>query len=357
LIGGLRVNGVAYPVSELGESNIPDLRLRADQNNVQIDFFALSFKAGEVLRYRYRLDGADGAWSKLAEQRSVNYASLRPGNYLFRVEAEDSEGTTSALAATVGFMVLPPIWRRWWFLALAALTTGLVLAGTYNYRVSYLLEMERIRTRIATDLHDDIGSSLSQIAILSEVVRQRLGTVGASICEPLTQIADISRELIDSMSDIVWAINPERDHLHDLTQRMRQFASNLLTARNIAVTFQPHPTVPELEIRVGAEFRRQIFLIFKEGIHNIAKHSGCTSARVGFLLESGFMILTLEDNGRGFDSSQASSGHGMESMRSRSERLGGQLTVNSQSDRGTTITLRVPLKGGRFPRWNGLLPV
>jgi signal transduction histidine kinase len=355
LIGGLHINGVAYPVSELGESNISDLRLKTDQNNVEIDFFALSFSLGEVLRYRYRLDGADRAWSKWAEQRSINYASLRPGNYRFQVEAEDSEGNTSPLAATVSFMVLPPIWRRCWFLGLATLITGGVLAGAYNYRVSYLLEMERIRTRIATDLHDDIGSSLSQIAILSEVVRQRLGPVEAGICEPLTRIADISRELVDSMSDIVWAINPQKDLLGNLTQRMRRFASDVFTAKGI--TFQFQATMPEQDIRVGAELRRQIFLIFKEGIHNIVRHSGCTSARVGFLFDSGFVILTLEDNGKGFDSSEASLGHGLANMRSRSEQLGGQLTVSSQSNQGTTITLRAPLRSNRILRRNSLLPV
>src|SRR5262249_27546465 len=161
LIGGLHINGVSYPVSELGETHIGQFWLGPEQNDVQIDFFGLSFSPGEVLRYRYRLEGADLDWSALTEQRTINYANLSPGTYRFQVQTVDTDGNSSPSAATVSFTVLAPLWRRSWFLALAALSTGMIGLAFYRYRVARLLELERVRTRIATDLHDDVGSGLS----------------------------------------------------------------------------------------------------------------------------------------------------------------------------------------------------
>ena len=149
------------------------------------------------------------------------------------------------------------------------------------HRVRRLLELERVRTRIATDLHDDIGSSLSQIAILSEVVRQRVGGREESVREPLSQITGASSELMDTMSDIVWAIDPRKDHLSDLTQRMRRFSSDVFTARQIAFEF--HAPDAARDIELGADVRRQVFLIFKESVNNIVRHSNCTRAAVDVL--------------------------------------------------------------------------
>src|SRR5207247_2401657 len=151
--------------------------------------------------------------------------------YRFAVRAINSDGKASAPPATVEFRVWPALWRRAWF---QGILFAIGIAGAvwvHRARVARLLEIERVRTRIATDLHDDIGSSLSQIAILSEVAHQRAG--GGKAGEPMERIGALSRELLDSISDIVWAIQPHKDHLSDLKQRMRRFASEVLSARNI----------------------------------------------------------------------------------------------------------------------------
>jgi signal transduction histidine kinase len=213
-------------------------------------------------------------------------------------------------------------------------------------REERLAELERVRRRIATDLHDDIGSSLTQISILSEVIRQNIGSNDSAAREPLSMIARSSRELVDAMSDIVWAINPQKDQLSDLTQRMRRFASDVFTARNIAFNLRLPPA--DHDIKLGANLRREVFLIFKESINNMVRHSGCSRADVAVQLEEDSLSLRLSDNGKGFDSTSQSDGHGLLSMRERARDIDGQFDLTSTPGHGTTILLKVPLD--RAPR-------
>jgi PAS domain S-box-containing protein len=213
-------------------------------------------------------------------------------------------------------------------------------------REERLRELERVRKRIATDLHDDIGSSLTQISILSEVVQQQIGQDDSPVTKPLAMIANASRELVDSISDIVWAINPQKDHLSDLTQRMRRFASDVFTARNIEFSFRA-PAGDDVQL--GANVRRELFLIFKETVNNMVKHSGCTEASVEFRIAEGELLLKLSDNGKGFDTARDSDGHGLMSMRDRTRGLGGRLEIVSGPEQGTCTTLRVPLSHNGQP--------
>jgi len=357
MIDGLQIAGVRRPVSDLGESRIENLRLRSDQNQVQIDFLGLGFAAGEVLSYRYKLEGAaaGGDWSAPNDQRSVTFANLAPGSYRFLVRAVNTDGVESAEAASVSFMILRPVWQRWWFVTLAALVSGALVFAVYRYRIARLVELERVRTRIATDLHDDIGSSLSQIAILSEVISQRVPADNAPVIEPLSVIAGTSREMVDSMSDIVWAINPQRDHLSDLTHRMRRFASDILSARDIGFRFRAPD--PEQDIRLGADLRREVYLIFKECVNNLVKHSECREAELELRIVNHWIVLRISDDGCGFDAEtqpgQPSNGnghgvslggHGLLSMRRRAAALGGTFEVKSERGRGTTSTLKIPAR-------------
>ncbi|HZE73422.1 MAG TPA: two-component regulator propeller domain-containing protein [Pyrinomonadaceae bacterium] len=213
-------------------------------------------------------------------------------------------------------------------------------AALQRSREERLRELETVRQRIATDLHDDIGSSLTQISILSEVVQSSMAPDNTRAAKPLSLIANASRELIDAMSDIVWAINPQKDHLSDLTQRMRRFASDVFTARNVQFHFQ----VPagDHDIPLGANIRREVFLVFKESVNNMIKHSRLTNAEIEFRVDDAQLALTMSDNGKGFDPSVESDGHGLMSMRERSQAIGGRIEFVSQQGRGTTIKLTVP---------------
>jgi len=216
-------------------------------------------------------------------------------------------------------------------------------------RVAQLLRVERVRARISTDLHDDIGASLSQIEILAEVRRQRMrhdrpaNAPEPAAAEPLERIAETSRGLVDSMSDIVWAINPEVDSLADLVHRMRRFVEDTLGAGDIDVTFRAPES--KVDLKLGADLRREIFLILKESVTNIAKHARATRVAIDFENSGRRLWLRISDNGQGFDPAEATDGHGVASMRRRVAALGGRLTIDSAQGRGTTITLDVE-------RWN-----
>jgi ligand-binding sensor domain-containing protein/two-component sensor histidine kinase len=339
-ITSLRVGGIRQPGSELGETEISGLRYQPNQNDIEVGFAAPAFTPGDTLRYQYMLEGADSEWSSPSPQRTVTYGNLSHGSYRFLVRAINSDGVVSMRPASIAFVILPPVWLRWWFQLLAAGAAAGTIYWLHHYRVTRLLELERVRTRIATDLHDDIGSSLSQIAILSEVANRHVDPAHPNLAEPLTDIAGISRELVDSMSDIVWAIDPERDHLGDLVHRMRRFASDIFSPRDIRLEFQS--PAGEQDLQMGADLRRQIFLVFKEAVHNVLRHSGATEVSIDFQVEHGWLHLRVADKGRGFDAAQDHDGHGLRSMQERAHSVGGEIDITS-SARGTTVALRVPV--------------
>src|ERR1044072_2544410 len=209
---------------------------------------------------------------------------------------------------------MPPFWRRWWFvLSVALVFVAAALAAQRMYaarrrervradealrraKEERLAELERVRKRIATDLHDDIGASLTQITVLSEVARQSLSREGFQ-SEQLGQISAVSNELVEAMSDIVWAINPKKDHLSDLVHRMRRFAREVFTARGLRFTFDAPDAARDTSL--GASVRREVFLIFKESVNNILKHSGATQGQIIFRLEGARLELVVSDDGRG----------------------------------------------------------
>jgi ligand-binding sensor domain-containing protein/signal transduction histidine kinase len=346
VIQALRIAGVTVPVADLGESALTLPALEPAQNNVQIEYSGLNFAAGETLRYQYMLEGADKVWSGPTTQRAVYYSSLSPGKYRFLVRAVTVDGLTSVQPAAVDFTVLAPIWRRWWLQLPAIMVAAAIAYALYRYRLARLLALERLRTRIATDLHDDIGSTVSQIAMLSEVAGRH--AVKDEQIEPLSDIANLSRELVDSMSEIVWAIDPAQDRLDDLAHRMRRFASDLFDTDGVRVEFRAPGQ--ERNPAMDANMRRQIFLIFKEALHNASRHSGCTEVEIDFRFEKGMIDLRIQDNGAGCDLAEPSRGHGLASMQQRAKQMGGRIWLASQPGHGTTIQLHVPLARHLKPR-------
>jgi ligand-binding sensor domain-containing protein/signal transduction histidine kinase len=340
LITRLSVSGTSQRVSALGETEVSLPEFAANQNQVQIDFVGLSFAPGEVLRYQYKLDGVDLDWSAPTDQRSVNFANLAPRSYKFLVRAVSSSGLISSAPAAVTFTILQPIWRRWWLVSLVLLAVTWMVYALFRYRVARIVEVANIRTHIAADLHDDIGSNLTRIAILSEVAHSQLGGERQNVEGPLLSIANISRESVASMSDIVWAINPKRDTLLDLIQRMRRFATETLPSRGIELQF--HAPEVDHDLKLGASVRRDVFLIYKEALNNALRHSACKSASIDFRIERAWLILLVRDDGCGFNREIASEGQGLLSMTRRARLLGGELQVNSKPGVGTEICLRVP---------------
>ena len=347
-IKSVLISGRSIPVSEIGETDIHDVVIEPGELQFQIDFFALSLAAGETLRYQYKLEGADIDWTTPTNQRVVSFPNMAPGSYRFLVRAVLTDGTTTSSPASLSFVVLRPIWQRWWFVAIFLGLVGMLVYVFYRYRVARLLELERVRTRIATDLHDDIGASLSRMAILSEVVKHQTGSLNLTTFQMLTEIADSARSLVDSMSDIVWSIDPRKDDLKSVAQRVRQFASDVLEARHIAWSFETPADIEK--IKLPPDERRQLFLIFKEAVTNIAKHSGGSEARLCLRVEGGRLVAEIGDNGCGFAqpdpeiSFNGLGGNGLKNMRARASDVGGCLDVDSQPGTGSLIRFILPMK-------------
>ncbi len=333
LITGLRVSGIAQPISILGEKEIAPLALDADQRQVTVDFIGLGTNLGEKLKYEYRFGESD--WTPTTE-RTVNFANLAAGNYKFEVRAQTADRIYS-LPAALSFKIAVPFWQRPWFVVSVLLLTAMAIYLFYKNRLARLLVMERMRTRIATDLHDDIGANLTRISLLSEVAKQKSENGNGNL---LTSIADIARESVSSMNDIVWAIAPEHDSLLDLTVRMRRHAEEVFALRDVDLEFDA-PTV-ETDLKLSVGVRRDVLLIFKEAVNNAAKHSNCSQVAIDFRVDEATLFLQIKDNGRGFNIDSQSDGQGLHSMSRRARALGGDLTIDSGD--GTIVKFELLLK-------------
>jgi signal transduction histidine kinase/ligand-binding sensor domain-containing protein len=338
----LQVAGEEVRLSETGAEIVPPRELTATQNNLTIAFVAPNYQDANKPLYQYKLEGLDGDWSAPTRERSVTFGSLAAGKYRFLVRAVGEDGVTSPQPAVFEFRILPPIYLRWWFIAASLLTAGLAIYSLYRARVARLLEMERTRTRIATDLHDDIGANLTRIALLSEVANQQPGS--DKVRTLLPSIADIARESVASMNDIVWAISPEHDSLVDLTRRMRRHAEEVFAFRDIDLDFTAPTADSDLKLSVGA--RHDLLLIFKEAVNNAARHSLCTQIEIEFRCDHSGLHLIIKDDGQGFNPAalNSSSGQGLRSMQRRAAALSGILTIDSSA--GTTVEFALPLRKG-----------
>lgn len=339
LITNLRIAGEALPISILGEKEIPPLDLAPDQNQISIDFLGLGASLGEELKYEYRFAGSN--WTSVGDERTVNFANLKAGEYRFEVRAVTADKIYSLAPAVVSYRIAAPIWQRLWFIASVIFLIAVLIYLFYSYRLNKLLEIERTRTRIASDLHDDIGTNLSKISLMTEIVNLQLADENRKHKQMLASIAEISRQSVTSMSDIVWAINPQRDSLHDLTSRMINHVEQLFEERDeVKVNF--HIPDQNTQIRIPMDIRRDLYLILKEAVGNAAKHSNCKNLEISLLLEGGSILLMVSDNGRGFDPGEDSEGNGLNNMRRRAEQSGGSFQIESQKDKGTTIKVRFP---------------
>jgi ligand-binding sensor domain-containing protein/signal transduction histidine kinase len=345
-IMGVNVGGSPREISEVGENSVLGLEVESDCA-LQVDFVGVSFAAGEVLRYQYRMEGLDSRWSPPTDQRTVHYAALPAGSYQLAVRSVRSNGVVSETPAVVAITVRPPLWRRSWFLGLAAVAAVLTAYAAHRLRVSRVLELERVRTRIATDLHDDIGSSLSRMAILSEVVRRDITESHPEAGRTVAKIADAAREMVDATGDIVWSIDPRQDDVDHLVVRVREFAAGVFDAKGIAWTLDAGPEIAARKI--SPEQRRQLFLIFKEAMHNVVRHAACARVAMRFAIEGHRLLAEIRDDGCGFAPEPSPStpgrrgGHGLGSMRARAVKLGGRLDVQTAPGRGTHLTLSAPL--------------
>jgi signal transduction histidine kinase/streptogramin lyase len=354
-IHDVRIAGVPVPLPAIGTTAVGPLTVEPSQRTVDVGWFAVHLGPGEPPRFQHYLDGADTDWSVPSRDHRVLYAGLAPGRYRFSVRAVEADGSTTAPPAVVTFRVLAPVWRRGWFLSLAAAALASLIYAAHRARLASAVAIERVRTGIATDLHDEIGSTLSQISVLSQVAEREAARAAGTAPRSLSRIAELARGAVEAMGETVWAISPREDHLSDLVQRMRRFGLDLFSDGAVEIRLELPPHDPDE--RLDTEIRRTLWLVFKEALHNARKHASARNVVAELVRESGGFTLTVRDDGRGFDPAGESAGHGLDSMRRRAQAIGGRLELNSTAGEPTTVVLHVPKhRGNLFRRIVGRAP-
>lgn len=323
-----------------------EIALEHDQNFFTFHFSAPFYAASAPVQYSYMLHGVDQDWINAGSFTQAPYTNLSGGEYVFKVRATATPGTWSDKITTITIRIIPPVWKRWWFFLAAAILLAAVVYGLYRYRINELLKRQAIRNKIAQDLHDSVGSTLSSISVYSQVAKiYKEKNQDNELQGTLEKISDTSGEMITEMNDIVWTINPRNDSMEKIFQRMESFAKPLLQTKNILFSFTYDDAL--LHINLAMEKRKNFYLIFKEAINNVLKYSGCKNLNVSIRLWQQQIELIVKDDGLGFDvqqmNSQASrslSGNGLNNMKRRAAEMKGTCTIDSKEGHGTTITLR-----------------
>lgn len=319
---------------------LQEIKLSADENNLLISFACLDFVNRDKYVYYYQLQGLDNEWRK-ADRLELPLTGLAPGHYTLRVKAENIDGLVSKNITELRFYIKPPFWRTGWFISTLLLIFTLIGYVIHRLRVNRLLAVETIRNRVARDLHDDMGSTLSTINILSSMAKTKMHTDELKAVEYINKISDNSQRMMEAMDDIVWAIKPSNDSMQRLVARLREFATNVFEAKDIDLEFTVSDEVND--VKLDMEARRDFFLIGKEAINNAAKYAQCQKVIITIEIINRQLHLLVKDDGIGFDVQQADGGNGMGNMQRRASSLRGDLKIQSQPGKGTVIHLQIPL--------------
>ncbi|QRR00743.1 sensor histidine kinase [Dyadobacter sandarakinus] len=326
--------------------------LSHNQNFITIAFSAFTYGSEPQPAYYYRLEGANSNWIRSENNYSATFASLEPGDYVFHVRSQNKDGLFSPHITKLPIRIRPAFWQTWWFTALLILGAVLPFYIFYVLRLKRILAIQKIREGVARDLHDDMGSNLTSISILSEVVSNTLLPAQAREKEYVGRISTSSSQMMDAMDDIVWSIKPDNDYLHRVAARMREYAASVLEPQDIAFNFES--TEGDRMLKLRMDDRRNLFLIYKEALNNLSKYASPTRVTISLHCRNGIVALLVADNGTGFDTDAVSGGNGLSNMKKRAAALSGKLVVNASPQRGTEILLTFPLKkpvrgiGGSF---------
>lgn len=352
-IRSVSVRGVARDLGPLSVLVLPH-----DSNSVTINYAPIALLHADALHYEVKLDGHNGGWVDQGLNRSASYVGLSPGEYTFHVRIAGKEQST--LGAGFSFTIVPAWWQTWWFRVLVASVSGgavfflsrYILQLRYHERIA-ALEREReigaIRTRIARDIHDDIGSGLTRITMLSREMNSAQET-GDEKERLASSIANASTELIGQLSEIVWTVDPKNDDAEHFVAYVRDLLGRQFEELSVALRADLS-IEPGMEQRdIPPDIKRNVVMILKETVSNALKHAGARTISVKLRIGTRELALHVEDDGAGFDTSaERSRGNGLGNLRKRSGTIGGTLNVTSDAQ-GTRYALHVPLPSPTFMR-------
>ena len=338
------------------------LKIPPGRHRIEFEYTGLSFVAPEKVRFKCRLKNFDTDWADAGTKRVATYNYIPPGKYAFQVSACNNDGVWNETGASLTFEVLPYFWQTTWFHALGGLATVLVASGAVWFdtrrrmrrkleRAERQRDIERERSRIAQDIHDDLGAQLTRITMMSESALGESANPGR-IAAGLVKIYETARELTRSMDEIVWAVSPRHDTLESLATYLEKFAHDWLATAGFRCRLDLPLQFPDLHLT--SEVRHNVFLAFKEALHNTVKHSGASEVLIRLAVKEKSFELAVEDNGRGFAvgekakevypaQGRAASGNGLENMRRRMRSIGGSCEIQSVPGAGTKAIFSVQL--------------
>jgi signal transduction histidine kinase/ligand-binding sensor domain-containing protein len=325
---------------------IHKLELNYDQNDFTIGFALLDYTSPLNNTFKYRLVGYSDEWIDAGKNHEAPFTNLSPGTYTLEVMGRNSRKTWTPEPIRLELVIHPPWWATWWFRTMAVLALMGVLYALYRFRLRQILKVERVRNRIAQDLHDEIGSTLSSIGLYSEVMQRSSADLPPQTQGILEKITISTSEMIETMNDIVWTIKSTNDTFSEVVIRMRAFAGNFSEGGKFRLVFE---VASESEaLKFSMEQRKNIYLIFKEAVNNAAKYSDCNVLRVKINIVGKMLRIEVNDDGKGFDPATLTDesnlgGNGLEGMKNRAEEIKARLVLVSSQDKGTTVTLEVPL--------------
>jgi len=327
-----------------------EVELSYKDNFFSFEFAALNYTNSGKNQYAYKLEGFDKYWIYCGTRRYASYTNINGGTYTFRVKGSNNDGIWNELGTSIRVVIIPPFWKAWWFQSLFWTTIVVSIGGTIRYieirklrqRLTELEEqkaLEKERLRISQDMHDEVGASLTEIAILSELAKKDMKKPQEAQTH-IQKISERAREVIDNIGEIIWAINPKNDRLDDLAAYLRHYAVQYFQMTPIECRCEfPYP-MPD--IRLSAESRRSIFLVVKEALHNIVKHATATAVVLSFTGTPTQLEILIHDNGKGFSPENLSHfGNGLYNMKKRLEDIGATFNIQSQPNCGTNIRLVV----------------
>jgi len=328
-----------------------EITLDYKQNFITFEFSSLDFYDPLDNQYAFLLEGMQSNWQYVdASSRIATFTNLSPGTYIFKVKGSNSDGIWSDKYASIKIIIIGPFYKTWWFVSFVIVIISLLLYYLSTLRIKNQLAIEKLKSKLAADLHDNIGSGLTEISILSEVASSKIKSNNNSGNE-LGKISDISRQLVDNMSDIVWVVNPKRDSLHDLILRLKDSYSDLLGSLGIFLRTKDLEKLAD--VKLPMDFKQNLYLIFKEAINNSVKHSNCKELVLQANLRNDILEISLTDNGNGFDENNKAKGNGLKNMENRAKLIGGKIKIKSSKNLGTSI--RFIGKVNRLSKLNFLL--
>ncbi len=300
--------------------NSKEINLSYDQNVFSFQFSSLDYNAPEMNQYAYWMEGFDKDWIRSGTRHYATYTNLDPGDYIFHVKATNSDGKWNNGETSIAVIIHPPFWETWWFRGFVILIITWSLYFIYRFRLKRFLEIERLRIKIASDLHDDIGSALTRISLESELLNSNIDPEENRA--GLSRIGNMSREIISSMSDVVWSIDSRNDSIENLLNHMKDFAFSLFSLKNIQAVFETKNL--DLQKKLKVDVRQNVYLIFKEAINNAVKYSNSKEIKIILKNEEKFCQMIIYDPGSTL-SIRKLTGHGLRNMQMRADRIGGKI--------------------------------